>query len=177
MDHVLHYREPRQRLKALETIPKDMRTAYDDVLQRIERCRSGDKELAMKIFSWVLWARRPLLMEELIEALVVEECDRDLERDCMLQPSQVIECCKSLVVYEAETRTVRFTHYTVQEFLVVNVLKSLERPVTIAKSCLTYLAFNVFSHRCLGGNAVIGRTELYRFAPYAALFWNDHVRG
>ena len=104
-------------MKALETAPRDMSSAYKDVMQRIEQSKPGDKVLAIKILSWLFYAFRPLLMDELLEALVVEDGDQDLQRDDMLQPTDVIECCKSLVVHEISTGLVRFPHYTVQEFI------------------------------------------------------------
>ena len=54
-------------------------------------------------------------MQELLEALVVDDGDLDLEFDYLLQPGDVIECCKSLVVHEASSGVARFSHYTVQD--------------------------------------------------------------
>src|SRR5271154_624078 len=110
-----------------------MSSAYSDIIQRIETSRPGDKELAMRIFSWICRAFRTLSMEELLEALVVEELEQDLTLDEGLQdklaPSDVIDCCKSLVIYEKSSGLVRFTHFTVQEYIESKAQKILP-PVT-----------------------------------------------
>ena len=117
-------------MKAFKTVPKDMFSAYNDVMQRIENSRRrNDKDLAMRILSWLFRAQRTLRMDELLEALAIgptrmdcdendsDDGDQDLIHENMLQPFQVIECCKSLVLYEESSGLVRFTHYTVQEFI------------------------------------------------------------
>jgi hypothetical protein len=38
-------------------------------------------------------------MEELLEVLVVEDGKHDLETGSFIEPGDVIECCKSLVLY------------------------------------------------------------------------------
>jgi hypothetical protein len=49
-----------------------MSSAYDDVMQRIEKSSRGDdKDLAMRILVWLFRAQRTLTMDELLEALAV----------------------------------------------------------------------------------------------------------
>jgi hypothetical protein len=72
-------------------------------------------------------------MEELLEALAVEDGDRSLDRDIMMEPSVVVECCKSLVIYDEETGLVRFAHETVQDFVSRNIAE-LPGPCMLAKS-------------------------------------------
>ena len=177
LDYVLSYREPRKRMKALEMVPKDMSSAYNDVLQRIEKSRQGDKDLAMKILSWLFRAQRTLFMSELIEALVVENGDQDLERDSMLQPSDIIECCKSLVIHDESSGLVRFAHYTVQQFIAEKIEHNLLSSIDLAKTCLTYLSFIEFKSPCLDRASMIHRTDSYRFGRYAIKFWAAHVKG
>ena len=56
-------------------------------------------------------------MTELREALSVREGDRELNEQFMLHPSTILQACQSLVTYEERNDVVRFTHYSVQEFL------------------------------------------------------------
>jgi hypothetical protein len=71
LDHVLSPRDPRLQIKAFKTIPKTLDSAYSEVMERIEKSRSGDKALALKIFSWLYHAKRNLSMDELLEALAM----------------------------------------------------------------------------------------------------------
>jgi hypothetical protein len=164
-------------MKALEIVPKDMSSAYNDVLQRIEKSRQGDKDLAMKILSWLFRAQRTLFMNELIEALVVETGDQDLERDSMLQPADIIECCKSLVIHDEFSGLVRFAHYTVQQFIAEKLEHNLLSTIDLAKTCLTYLSFIEFSNLCPDLQSMKQRTESYQFGRYATEFWAAHVKG
>jgi hypothetical protein len=97
-------------MKALETVPRTMPAAYEDVLKRIEQSGSDDMNLAIKILSWLFYTKKPLSMDALRQALVVNEND-ELRRDYMLDPEDIIDCCKSLVVHETSSGFVRFTHY------------------------------------------------------------------
>lgn len=175
LDHIFSFREPRKRMKALETVPRDMSSAYKDVMKRIEQSKPGDKELAIKILSWLFYAFRPLLMDELLEALVVEDGDRDLQRDDMLTPADVVECCKSLVVHEISTGLVRFPHYTVQEFI-EGIKHDLAPMEVVAKTCLNYLFFDEFGEHC-SILSVDDRKQKYKLSFYAASYIGDHLRG
>src|SRR5271170_5642231 len=101
LDQILSLREPRKRLQAVEemtkSIPNSLSEIYKGLLGRIDEI---DRDLAFRIFSWLFRAQRILRMEELLEALVVEEGDKDLELECLLEPSYVIKCCNGLVLYE-----------------------------------------------------------------------------
>jgi hypothetical protein len=176
MDHVLKSREPRKRLHALKTIPKDMFAAYEDIIGKIRQSESEDSELAFEIMSWLFHAPRILHMKELLEALVIEDGDHDLDRDCLLTREAVVECCKSLISYDSSTDLVQFAHVTVQEFM-GSQLSSLLRPIDLANICLTYLLFEIFEVPCTTTSQMQSRHEKYAFAFYAAQFWAYHVRG
>ena len=172
-------------MKAFKTVPKDMYSAYNDVMERIENSRRGDdKDLAMRILSWLFRAQRTLHMDELLEALAVgpddddsDEDDQDLIHENMLQPFQIIECCKSLVLYEESSGLVRFTHYTVQEFIARHIQQNLPPAIDLAKTCLTYLAFDEFDYVCYDENSMEKQIQKYKFSHYAAQFWGFHTRG
>jgi ankyrin repeat protein len=182
--------QPNKRMKALKTVPKDIFTAYRDVIERIENSYGGNnKELALRIFSWLFYAQRPLLMNELLDALAVdseestsdgdEEDDGDEEsQNCkgdgnLLQPEQVIEVCRSLVVYDELSGSVRFVHHTVQEFIAQELKPKLQTPY-LAKTCLEYLAS--FNEPCSSSESIKNRIEKYKFSRYAAEFWGFHAR-
>ena len=178
MDHILSFRDPRQRMKALATIPRNMSAAYEDVMLRIERSKRGDKALAIKILSWLFHTKAPLSMNELLEALVVEDGDQELQREYMLQPADVIDCCKSLVVYESSSGMVRFTHYTVQEYIEAIEHKLLGN-IAMAKTCLTYLAFDEFDVPCTPDtySEIYERREKYKLLSHAVNYWANYVAG
>src|SRR5436190_22698925 len=75
LDYILDKEKPRDAIKALETLPTDMESAYHEVLLRIEKDKS--KETALQILSWLFHTQRPLHMNELREVLSIETCPPD----------------------------------------------------------------------------------------------------
>lgn len=120
-------------------------------------------------------------MEQLLEALVVEELELNLSLDDALQdkltPFDVIECCKSLVLHEISSDLVRFSHFTVQEFIDKHAEEILPPVTHIARACLAYLDSPEFN--LLGLDRITLREKLlaYKFSSYASQFWADHIRG
>jgi hypothetical protein len=167
-------------MNAVDTVPKDMFAAYKDVIRRIETGRPGDRQLAMRILSWVFHAKRTLRMEELLEALVIEDADPDEGLEVVLQDmimlEEVVECCKSLVFYEKTSGLVRFTHYTVQDFIAGNIQQDLLPTFKLAETCLAYLAYDEFKNLCNHKEATTF-VHQYKFSGYAVEFWADHTRG
>ena len=142
-------------------------------MQRIEKT---DMDLALKIFSWLSRAQRVLRMNELLEILVVEDGDAYLEREGMLKPAEVVECCKSLVLYEESSGLVRFTHETTQDFIANNVQRCLLSTATLAKTCLTYLLFDELQEPSPNEMHFQQRMQSHRFLHYAARYWDYHTR-
>jgi len=175
LDHVLGCRQPIKRLKAVATVPVDLHSAYYEVLQRIESSQPGDKDLAMKVLSWLYRAQRPLLMEELLEALAVDEGELDATLDDIvdnkLLPSDLLECCKSLVQHDEPSGIIRFVHFTVQEFIAQHV-EMLPSVAHLSKTCLTCIAISWLQ-------PVTFRYVRHKleFTSYALTYWLDHTKG
>ena len=117
LDYILEKPGPREAIKALNTLPKDIENAYKEVLDRIEN--TNGKDIALKVLSWLFHARRPLKMVELQEVLSIETHppDIDLYTEYFIDPLEVIHYCQGLVELAQNNEIMRFTHYTVQEFL------------------------------------------------------------
>jgi hypothetical protein len=115
-------------------------------------------------------------MDELLEALVVWQGDRDLEHDLMISSNQVIDCCKSFVTHDEASGLVRFTHFTVHQFI-DEVRQKLPEAIHLAKTCLTFLAFTVFGEPCSDTESMEERVHKYKFGLYAAENWGFHTAG
>ena len=74
-------------MKGLATVPKDLNSAYDDVMSRIEKSWQGERELAKTVLSWVFRAQRMLTMRELLEVMAVEKGE-DLMPKYMFKPGE-----------------------------------------------------------------------------------------
>jgi hypothetical protein len=186
---VLSQYEPREVEDALLSLPITLEAAYNDIMYRIEKRAAGVLRLALKALFWVLNAAQPLRIEELCELLVVRPGDNGFQDRHRLQPHQIIDACQSLIVYDQDERFVRFTHFTVKEYLSnYDFQKYLNPAPSLAEVCLTYLAFDCFdsgpvkliqrSGRLLEFDTGLldQRLEEYKACQYAACCWEAHTR-
>jgi len=185
LDSVLECSTRKKRRKRVESLSQELDEAYGIELQRIKN--SGKQyEIAKRALSWVYFAKRPLYMEELQEALAVnliwdiEEADedcRDLDREDIEKPQTIIESCGSLISWDRSTDIVGFSHYTVSEFFAEHADGNIESETYIARTCLTYLCFEVFDKGPCGREEFEERVNRYRLAPYVAKYLGKHVSG
>jgi hypothetical protein len=181
MDYILSFREPRKRLAAVHSAPKDLSSAYNEIISRIESGPPGDKDLAMRILSWVLRSLRPLEMDELREALVVEDAEPDITLEELLQDrlssSDIIECCKSLVIHEDSSGLVRFTHFTAYQFVADHASSRLPPTSHLANSCLTYFSCHALMRPKEHSDTLMRLKGRSPFFVYAIEHWAQHTAG
>ena len=176
----------KQKEESVQSLPQELATAYEAEMTLIKR-NAEDYEIAKRTLSWIYYAKRPLHMIELREAIAVdpiydiengdEEC-ADLEPDSFTEPQVILDCCGSLVLWDQSTDAVGFSHYTVSEFFNTNSNGNIEPEVYIARTCLTYLCFAEFIRgACLSCHDFKMRVIKYRLAPYIARFCGQHISG
>ncbi|RPB12685.1 hypothetical protein P167DRAFT_535690 [Morchella conica CCBAS932] len=104
-------------------------------------------DLALRVFSWLLEAIRVLTVKEIKIAVSVQPSRYELDELDLPNRPTLLEVCSGLVTIDEETDTVRFAHYTVQEYLV-------EKPTAINTGskigiiCGTYLCFDKLAKGC-----------------------------
>jgi ankyrin repeat protein len=127
---------------------------------------------------WVCHGQRALTLFELQEALMVRQSHSMLERRYSASREAIVDSCHGLIYVERETNLVRFSHYSIQEFLVENSSALFPDPhTTISRMCMTYLMFDDFEAAPFSdGDSIQICMSTYKFLGYAAMFWGDHVR-
>ena len=179
LDHVLSHEDPRNAINSLDNLPTDMESAYGDTLDRIEKDKA--RTTALKVLSWVYHARRHLRLCELVEVITIQTRppDKALDPDYFTNPPEsLVQTCQGLVEFDQGSEIVRFTHFTVQEFLQQKYLDNLLSEVDIAKVCLTYLTFDVFEQGpCSDKESLNQRVKMHTFYEYAVQFWASYTRG
>jgi hypothetical protein len=165
---------------ALRKPPKDMPDAYKKTMQRIEHRGPTDKDLALRTLAWIRYgvSLRPIKMEELRDLLLTRCGNKDIKIHLRSLPEDIVDVCEGLIVYDIASQTVRFTHFTVQEFFCTPERSSILPPVSeLAKICLTYLTFDVFEEGpCRRGKVLKERLKKYKAAVYVACFWHFYAR-
>ncbi|KAI1452843.1 ankyrin [Annulohypoxylon moriforme] len=164
----------------LSRIPKGenvVKDTYDQAMSRIRDQGANIEEFALRVIRWVCFARRPLKLAELLCALAVSPDDEELDEDAVGDESDITNYCAGLVVVEGDSKTVRFVHYTTQEYF--NSLREGEEFVhshgDIARTCITFLGLNDLTLSKGGYVAQMWPSqEETPFLAYAALNFGYH---
>jgi ankyrin repeat protein len=163
---------------ALGSLPKELDEVYDQAMQRIKNQDENQAALAHKVLYWISCSLRPLTLAEMQHALAVEPGDEDLDKDGIHDKELMISVCAGLVTVDEESNQIRLVHYTTQSYIErIRMLQFPEAPSTMAKTCLTYLAFNPFTNNYSRSEEEHRiRLDKYPFLGYAANYWGDHTR-
>jgi hypothetical protein len=121
-------------------------TAYDDAMTRVFGQGRDYRESAEKVLSLILCARRPITSRELQHAFMIETGDTELEEDNSLDCETMLSVCAGLIAIDESSDTIRFVHYTTQEYLQRTQQRWLPKAqFKIARVCLDYLLLDEFS--------------------------------
>ena len=166
-----------QRRKALNALPPDLLGAFRGIINRIrESPRKSHAEFGLRVLMWLHFAYRPLSLEELQHALAVETGHTEFDVDNILPAEVLLGCCLGLVAVDKEKSTVRFVHYTLEEYF--RNYSTEEFPngcSSIAETCLTYINFGDLRQRAMNDSWQWSMRK-YVFLEYAALNWGRHVK-
>ncbi|EPS42972.1 hypothetical protein H072_3085 [Dactylellina haptotyla CBS 200.50] len=104
---------------APSNLPKDLNELYTRILRRILKFRRP--EIAKDIFKWVGYALRPLTLDEIKEATIIDSSKipdwPSLQKCTQMDDAKWIQNCENLVTLNKATKTIQFAHYTIKEFL------------------------------------------------------------
>jgi hypothetical protein len=156
----------------------DRDVAYHAAMERVFAQGEGPRRMARKILAWILCAHRPLSTLELLHALAVEPGDTEVDEDNILETEQLLTICAGLVTIDEQSDSVRFIHYTTQEYLQRNQQTWLPHAKSeIARSCTAYLSIDGFAvGPCLSEDAYGHRLKEFALLDYAAVYWGPHVK-
>jgi ankyrin repeat protein len=199
--------DPSRNSTQLENIvaqtPAGIEQAYEQDQVKISRMEAGQREEAIAILRWVLFAFRPLRIKELAEALILQwkpegfvyptdmlpdnwdrgYVDADYINGIIRQPLGSLIELRSLSKHgDLSDQTVHLTHFSAKEYLlqrrIANILtfsdiKSENR--LLGKLCLQYLCYDVFADYEMEGETSLEKlTLVYPFLTYATMSWYEH---
>ena len=173
-----------QRRKALKTLPTDLERTFEGVIERIQQLPTSQAQLGMKVLMWLHLAYRPLKLRELQHALAVDtegiKAENEFNADNIPARQILLYCCLGLVIIDKEIGTVRFVHYTLEEYFRPRQRSEKYFPNgynIAAQACLTYLNFGKLSNsRLYGWLDDRQMKQEYCLFTYAATYWGDYVR-
>jgi ankyrin repeat protein len=164
--------------EALKTLPKELESTYQEAMQRIQSQNDDDKQLAERVLYWISFAFRPLALNELQHALAVEFGESELDEENIPDEELLTSLCAGLVIVDKQSNVIRLVHYTTQEYFErIRMVQFPNAQAEIAKTCLTYLSFEVFADGyCSGDKEMEIRLQRNPLLQYAARNWGNHGR-
>jgi ankyrin repeat protein len=140
-----------------------------------------DREHALRTLEMLAFAKRPLRVEEVAEAVIIVPGSKPFDiDDRFFDPRDILSICAGLVNRTQDTNDLVLAHYSVQEFLLSHRIHrsiaasfGLDQEMSqrrIAETCLTYiLSFEATTA------LYTGIEDDYPFLEYASQHWLDHV--
>ena len=105
-----------ERKEALEVLPSDLYDSFRGIINGIRQRPKASAELGIRVLMWLHFAFRPLSLEELQHALAVKKGHIEFDAGSIPSEKVLLDCCLGLVLVDEQTSTVRFTHFTVEEY-------------------------------------------------------------
>ena len=160
----------------LTSVPKEIGELYRQILHNV-MASSRNGIIAKAILRWTLCASRPLLVEELREALRL-----DVGETLSVLKKTASSICGNLVSIDTESR-VKIAHQTVREFLFQTrddfefAMIKAEEHARISDVCLDYLSSEEMRSPRFrrGTNSRSNKNRRSPFAAYAIVYFSDHI--
>ena len=160
-------------------MPESLNATYEKMLSSVRNQGKAKEKLCFKVLTWIKYAQRPLKWEELQQAIAVEDGDTSFDNDSVTDRATLVEFCQGLISVHTVSDTVRFSHFTIKEFLHgrLDIFQNAYLPQhLITSTCLTYLTMSLpeakHSHKDL---LVTIDGDIPPFLNYATENWHLHL--
>jgi ankyrin repeat protein len=164
--------------ETLNDMSSGLESTYNRALERIKSTHRKEKtSLALAILMWISFSKRPITIQELQQALMIQTNTTKLDTKYRRTSKVIIDVCLGLIQVEKESHIVRLVHFTFQEYLQKRPEIFEDVSPQIAPACLIYLGLKDFESGPARNDALWNaRVAQYPFLQYAATYWNQHLR-
>ena len=180
MDSLSTKLRPSSVVNALKNLPTEIDSTYDQAMERIESMPPDHRDIARCFLSWIAYTDRALTVLEAEHAtatyLMVEDGGDTgcIDADDIISANDLSSMCAGLVTVEGEN--IFLVHYTAVTYLDKTREKWFpDAYAKLAKTCLTYLLFDVFdTGPCTGEKEDVEferRNREFPLLGYASLWW------
>jgi ankyrin repeat protein len=187
LDHLCNLTSDRERLAALERLPRTLEATYDRILERVNERGDSACMLVERILCWLSHPHSVLSVRQLCEAIAIEPGSTSLDTRDVVDVQDILIHCSSLVRLSADGKIVEFAHFTVGEYLKdIDLARkphlkryrwdSSNANTYKAETCLTALRFGVLNK---GGAhdmpSLLSQLSCLPFLLHAAEGWNHYL--
>ncbi|KAF3938207.1 Ankyrin-3 [Dactylella cylindrospora] len=131
--------------KALKMSTKDLGPIDETYNLMFENIDDSHKEIAIKALSWLIVAKSPLRIQDLLVALAVEPGYFEISEPQVLLQTTVLDICSGFIVVDKSSGIVRLAHETIQDYLLRNHVKTADALASLTIACVNYLSFDRFA--------------------------------
>jgi len=185
LSHLAAQRTGKAIKRVLTEIPHGLNETYVLLLSRIPPS-SPDRELLCHCLFWLSFTVRPLRLEELAEAVIMEHTNEKPDSDCRLHsPEILLDISQGLFNLDPRSGLVTLAHSSVKAFLLSDWIKSssvadysldeMSAHSEIMRLCLNYVCY-FDPMKEYSTQRYISKTESYPFLEYAANNWTLHTK-
>lgn len=170
---------------ALHELPEGLNETYENILKKISK---SNVEIVRRILLWLSFAVLPLTLDEIHEAIAIEQnLDHLDEESCLSSPQEILTMCGSLVNV-SEQGHVRLAHLSVKEYLLSSEIRRNssvsnfamlpgEANNELATACLTYLFFGDLANGpSPTSNDFVDRLKRHLLLRHTATGWAYYAR-
>lgn len=180
LENIARQNTPKQAQTALKTLPATLEDTYAEILLKIPE---KDKSLAQMALLWLAFAKRPMTLAELNEAIILEDDMTDIDQDDRLcRKETTLQVCRGLI--DCYAGIASLSHSSVKTFLLES--KSIDMELAghafkdgdriLMAKCLHYLSMTPFRFgACENRRTFTERLERYPLLRYAAHSWALHA--
>jgi ankyrin repeat protein len=179
---------------ALSSLPKTLDETYSRILNNVDE---DDRPAIRRIFQWLCFSRRSLLVEEIGTIYLLAEpfeFPLNTEQD-LFQPDGILDPCRGLFILKdvpsdsfgsrfidhptAVYKTVQLAHFSVKEYLISACslfwrLDELQSHLSIIKASTAYFMYVAASEDAKALN-VFDLIDAYPLAEYATRYSGEHL--
>lgn len=161
---------------ALDKPPEDLPQVFDSAVQRIKRRPESDRTFASHIFTWLIYAMRPMRVAEILHSFSITKAAQASDRQFDRREEDLASVCEGLIIVEPRSKLVRIVHDSVQDLLQKAGLLSPNPGGMMLKQCLKYLISDDFSKAALCNQEIQDRHQTFAFLDYAANNWKTALQ-
>jgi hypothetical protein len=171
----------------LKSLPKSIPDLYNRILGDI---KVDNAEAAKNILRWVVWAERPLTLQELTIAIAIRPEQQSTSEMSKMMRFDLEGDHHSILgpLINIRNGLVYLVHQSAKDYLKVMdpitsekiTVRSNESNLYISTCCLAYLSFDEFEQGLvrdsISWTETRGRYKKFPFLEYSAMHWPSHVR-
>jgi ankyrin repeat protein len=173
----------------LKSLPKSIPDLYNRILGDI---KVDNAEAAKNILRWVVWAERPLTLQELTIAIAIRPKQHSTSEMSKMMRFDLEGDHHSILgpLINIRNGLVYLVHQSAKDYLKVMdpitsekiTVRSNESNLYISTCCLAYLSFDEFEQELViysmlfPWREIRGRYKEFAFLEYSAMQWPSHVR-